>query len=267
MNSSGPQKSWLAHPVPVSMIAIAATAAMAIGLYKEVLLPARLAACQFRIEELQRQLGDISRQKALLDETAASARQAQSAAKAQWTEELAQLRAKLSESQESARKIKAELDERILGNLFISDSPYPIGLDKLHLGEKIAALESAYPDARAQTGDGWTTIKVVHPYFSDITFYHDDHDGNEIYQISFSVKYDNRTSPAHLQEQLERAFGKPTEIAPDSHTWSAPRSTVIYKDSNYRFLVSQTGVVPTSWVQKMRRHAENKEGKRSKLSQ
>lgn len=167
-------RSWVDHPVYVAGVSVAGTIAICIALYKEILLPAQMAASDYKVSELERQLKDVKAQKLITEQAAEKDISSNSSEKKQLSGELASVRAMLE-------KTKLELSNFKLGNLFFEGGIYPSSFDKVKIGQPISIVEKVFAGALIKKEDGFVTVDVDHPFFGNVVYYYSDEAPQNIY--------------------------------------------------------------------------------------
>lgn len=246
---TSPSKSWHEHPVYVAAVAVAGTIGLSILLYKEVLLPAQMAARDFQIEELRRINDSLSNQKFDLEQKIRDFEVTQNSIRKNLEEALTQVRGDLT-------KKTTELNEYKKGSLFLNGSPYPVGLDEIKIGQSIHTISQKYPDEKTKKQDGYWSVDIDHPYFKDITFYFWEEADYPIYQISYSAGYLTDVGPEFLQTQIERTLGMPLKIADDHFIWHTRQNLAVYKGDDHYFILGEQGQPPGGWERHIIRFVE-----------
>ncbi|MGN5537818.1 hypothetical protein [Alcaligenes sp. Lyrl_28] len=253
-------KSWHEHPVYVAAVAVAGTIGLSVLLYKEVLLPAQMAARDFKIEELRRGIDLLTNQKFDLEQQLRQAGTLNSATTKKFEEKLNQVNSELI-------KTTTTLNEYKIGNLFFNGSPYPIEFGKVKVGQSIHLVSQKYPDAQLEKMDGYWSAKVEHPYFSNVAFYFFEKDDNPIYQIRYSARYSTDVGPDFLQNHIELILGDPLAVSERHFIWSAQQNLAIYKDEDHAFVLGKQGQPPGGWERPLIRFLEKQNTRTSEINQ
>ncbi|WP_103311214.1 MULTISPECIES: hypothetical protein [unclassified Pseudomonas] len=236
------QRSWVDHPVYVAGVSVAGTIAICIALYKEVLLPAQMAASDYKVSELERQLKDVNGQKLIAEKHIESNKFSYLAEKARLSSDLASIKVELE-------KTNLELSRLKLGNLFFEGGIYPSSFDKVKVGQSVSAVEKKFEGFSIKKEDGFVTVEVAHPFFGSVVYYYLDDASQTIYQIMYMSKYgaDSSVGSDYLQVQLEQAFGEPLKMAEDKFFWKVQSEFNIFKDDENSFVISTGNNRPGGW--------------------
>ena len=246
--SSSPQRSWAEHPVYVAGVSVAGTIAICIALYKEVLLPAQMAASDYKVSELERQLKDANAQRLIIEQVAQKTKNSNLSEKKQLSSELGLVKAELE-------KTKLEFSNFKLGNLFFEGGVYPSSFDKVKVGQPISVVEKVYKGLHVKKEDGFITVNVDHPFFGSVVYYYLDDAPQNIYQIMYMARYGAELAVGgnYLQGQLEKAFGGPVKMSEDKFYWKASGGFNIFKDDD-TFLITTGNNRPGGWDRLIERY-------------
>lgn len=240
--------SWVDHPVYVAGVSVAGTIAICIALYKEVLLPAQMAASDYKVGELERQLKDVSAQKLIIEQVAEKTKDSSLSEKRQLSGELASVKAILE-------KTNLEFSSFKLGNLFFEGGVYPSSFDKVKIGQSISIVEKVFAGSLIKKEDGFVTVDVDHPFFGNVVYYYSDDAPQNIYQIMYMSRYGfgKVVGANYLQVQLEKAFGEPIKMAEDKFYWKIKGGFNIFKDDE-SFLITTGDNRPGGWERVIERY-------------
>lgn len=241
-DSSSDKRGWVEHPVYVAGLSVAGTIAICIMVYKEVLLPAQMAASDFKIEELERQLRDVKLERLELARAAEKAN------------------AELTLEKESLVKVKQDLASFKIGSLFFDGGVYPATFDGVKVGQLVEKVDKVFQGLPIEKDqDGYVTVKVDHPFFDRIVFYYHDELPHAIYQIMYSSPYDigEKVGSEYLHAQLERNFGEPIKVAEDKYIWRVDGKFNIFKGSDRSFIISTGSNYPGSWDRALFRYMKS----------
>jgi len=240
-------KSWYEHPVYVAAVAVAGTIGLSVLIYKEVLLPSHLAASQFQIESLERQLSECTSGSAATDNALSECKRA-------GEQEKEAFESVIKESRSELELAQAQLKELIMGSLFLNSSPYPVTLEDVRAGDPLDVLREKRPSAHPiEKEDGYWSLEVDHPYFQYVTYYFDDKPGSPIYQIYYRAKHLTPVSENFLQTQLVRTLGTPISFPKEHYIWLLPHGLLVYKSEPDAYIVAREGVVPGGWDRVLQR--------------
>lgn len=251
-SSKSEKRGFSDHPVYVAGVAVAGTIALSIAVYKEVVLPAQLAASEFKISELSSQLSqEIQRREVLISSSAKE--------KAELNSELISSSRELQATKTKLDSVSRELEAAKLGALFVEGLSYPTAYGKVRVGQSIREVKKAYPASQVQEGEDrpYLSVRVDHPFFHDITYYYDEEGGDTITHILFMAPYDieSKMPSGYLQDSLYQAFGEPVEMEEGKYVWRR-NNLFIFKDDDSSFVVAGDGVVPGSWERVISRFAK-----------
>jgi hypothetical protein len=240
--------SWVDHPVYVAGVSVAGTIAICIALYKEVLLPAQMAASDYKVSELERQLKDVKAQKLIAEQVAEKNIVTSSSEKRQLSDELKSVKAMLE-------KTKLEFSSFKLGNLFFEGGVYPSSFDKVKIGQPISIVEKVFAGTLIKKEDGFVNLDVDHPVFGSVVYYYSDEAPQNIYQVMYMTRsgFGESVEANYLQAQLAKAFGEPIQIAEDKFYWKVKGKFNIFKDDD-SFLITTGDNLPGGWDRIVRKY-------------
>lgn len=242
------QRGWAEHPVYVAGVSVAGTIAICIALYKEVLLPAQMAASDYKVSELERQLKDANAQRLIIEQVAEKAKDSNFSEKKQLSSELVSVKAALE-------RTKLEFSNFKLGNLFFEGGVYPSSFDKIKVGQPIGMVWKVYEGVNIKKEDEFVTVSVDHPFFGHVVYYYSDDAPQNIYQIMYMSRYgaDAATGEGYLQAQLEKTFGTPIKMADDKFYWKVSGGINIFKDDD-SLLITTGDNRPGGWDRIIQRY-------------
>ncbi|MVA27043.1 hypothetical protein V6582_14950 [Agrobacterium vitis] len=115
------------------------------------------------------------------------------------------------------KELKAQLFEAQKANIFIAGSPYPVGLDKIRIGDPIKKIPDAYPYQNESKSSTRIVFKNPSDVFEWMIFEHSVEKDGVVEAISFDVgrlrKFGKNPKPelpdGWLDSALNRALGAP----------------------------------------------------------
>jgi hypothetical protein len=252
-STNSERRGFSDHPVYVAGVAVAGTIALSIGVYKEVVLPAQLAASEFKISELSRQLTQETEKRELLINSSAKEKAELSSALNAASGELQATKTKLD-------AVNRELEAAKLGALFVEGLSNPVAFDRVKVGQSISEVKKAYPSSQIEEDEdeSFVSVKVDHPFFYNITYYYNYSNSHNISHILYMAPYniEDKVPAGYLQDSLRRAFGEPVEMEDGKYVWRLKNELFIFKDAGNSFVVAANGVVPGSWGRVIERFAK-----------
>ncbi|WP_455887042.1 hypothetical protein [Pseudomonas rustica] len=251
--SNRDRRGFSEHPVYVAGVAVAGTIALSVAVYKEVILPAHLAASEFKISELSRQLAQETKRRELLIGRSAKEKAELSSALSASSSELQSTKTKLD-------IVSRELEAAKLGALFVEGLSYPIAFDKVKVGQPISEVKKAYLASQIEEDEDsdFVSVGVEHPFFYSLVYYNGYSDSSNISHILYMAPYniESKVPAGYLQDALRRAFGVPVEMEKDKYVWRLKNGLVIFKNDDRSFIVAANGVVPGNWERVIERFAK-----------
>lgn len=102
-------------------------------------------------------------------------------------------------------------------NLLTRDSPYPVGLGKVRIGDSVNSLTSLYENINK--GDDYWQVKNAHSFFIVVTYFFDETSPNKkITHILFRSNW-NIGKENLLQEIFENKYGMPRKFKNNQYLW------------------------------------------------
>jgi hypothetical protein len=204
--------SWKDHPLAVSALAVAGTITIGIILVNEIILPTRTA-------QLTNQITDLPKLKQSVKELTAAS----------------------EEKDKQISDLKEQLQLLQQKNLFLLGNPYPTLFSKVHIGDPISALDSAYPAAKIdKSRDGYWNVELTYGAINSATYFYDENSKNKVItHVGFRLNFSLQLTPSFLQDKLIEAFGTPSkQPRAEFYEWDNLKSSVIFKsDDNYYMLL------------------------------
>ncbi|MDP2849586.1 MAG: hypothetical protein Q8O20_00775 [Sulfuricurvum sp.] len=143
---------------------------------------------------------------------------------------------KIQELEQKLKQTESQLFIAQNANLFTQDSPYPVGLGKVRIGDPIANLITVYGEKELQKKDSFWSIDKIHSKFIHVTYYfNDESQKKEITHILFRTNVDSHNKDA-LQEILENNFGVPLRLKNDEVAWKTSNG-MIYKIEDFSYFL------------------------------
>lgn len=191
--TSQPKASWKDSPIAVGAICISGTVALAVLVYKEVLLPTHTAALQNQVLKLT---------------TEAESYKSRSTEQQTSQRELEQ---KIASLEGDLKRKAAQFVDAQNANLFAADNPYPIGLRAIKVGDLANRLKEIYPESALEGKEGYWVLKSEHANVSRSVYYFDEKKpGRPITHILFM--FDKSKLPTEiLERKLIDALGTPND--------------------------------------------------------
>ena len=166
----------------------------AIYVVKEAMVPTQTASLQNKVTSLERQASEQS-------------------------SELARHRERVKELESALKVLKGKLVEAQAGEIFPSNSPYPNGLGKVKLGDRIDGVASVFPESVISRKSSYWTVKPEHAVFHDVTYYFDPKDQDKpIFQMLFFFRQ-NVYPNTVLRDKLTEASRRPVSQNEEGSCW------------------------------------------------
>ncbi|WP_203469648.1 hypothetical protein [Rhizobium rhizogenes] len=177
------------------------------------------------------------------------------------TSRVANLRQEISDNSAAADKrlkeVQSELFESQKANIFVSGSPYPVGFDKVKLGDPVSKITEAYPYENQSKNSTHSAFKVPSDIFDWLSFDYAIEKKDVVEAVSLDTgtfralgKNPKPPLPDHwLETSLMRALGKPLiEMGPDKQctVWrinNMDRTLVFYLKGATDYTISK-GIAP-----------------------
>lgn len=235
------------HPLAICAIAVAGTIGVCTAITFQWVVPTMTASIVHtsdmlaeRVAELEKQKADLSEKLAGSGVELAQARRASADAIAQREAHIAQLQDELFDSQ------------RV--NAFATGYPYPVGLDKVKLGDPIQRITEIYQKVDYES-KSYRAVKTGEKLFTDISFsFGRSENSGKIEGVRFVLgsnvmrKYSKEGLPTvpdgWLESALKRALGSnPKIIGPeeDCLVWALdnPKILVYYNRDGDDYFISE----------------------------
>lgn len=156
----------------------------------------------------------------------------------------------------SIAKLKTELFESQKANIFTAKSPYPMGLDKVKIGDPIEKIAEAYPFETNSNNNSWISVKLPSEVFTRIGFNHSYEVQGKVEAITFDLgrfrgmlQQEPPVIPdGWLEQMLTRSLGEPILIGVDDDclVWLEDKKSnvmIFYKRGDTNYMVS-TSLLP-----------------------
>lgn len=231
-------------PIWIIATVIFATIGATAAFYEHVLVPDRV--------EHDAKIASAAQIKAAEDAAASEIRVASEATakEIQLARENAASEVSAARAEEGAEKDKLHRYE--LEHLFVDNSPYPIGLNKIHIGDPVDLIEQTYPPktidkSAMEDGNDFITVKNANSVFS-ATYYFDDADKRKrITHIMFMADVITEFPKPLLHDRFTQMFGQPVaNRIKNRFEWDTKIFSVFQSDT-YSFVVTTHGTVPGYW--------------------
>jgi hypothetical protein len=209
---------WRKHPVTVGAAAFGA----AVMFFYNVILPTHTVSLQNRIAALSEE--PITRRAKVAEEKVHA------------------LEGQLKEAQ----RVAAEFQ---LAKVFVAGSPYPVGLDRVKIGDTQEDIINVFPkDSIEMFGRRWWSVKDQHPLFKTITYYFD---GKKVGQIAFAGSPDASGGVGEvLYSRLVDALGPATEARGEYYRWKTNSKLAVFLQKPASALhLLPVGYHPGSWAE------------------
>ena len=224
---------WKNHPIVVAAVAVSAAIGLCVIIIKEIILPTYTAHLNNTIKELQTTNNNIVSENTRLKE------------------HIIELKNKLDISEEKESNLLSKLELAQQENLFSSETPYPLGLGQIKIGDPVSLIFKSYPiDSIEISKYGYIDVNNQHEIFTQATYYADDikNKNSEITHVSYGIDFKKGLSKDFLQMKLIDSFGMPKKwVWDDYYSWMTKSKIIIYKSSNNRMLLMPEGFKPRMW--------------------
>jgi len=225
------QQNWKDHPVSIAALAIAGTIAVGVLLYKEVILPTHTLSLSNEIYTLSKERDELKKEKLAQNNLLASLKNENQA-------------------------LSKQLINMEASNIFITENPYPAGIDQVRIGDKLTKITEIYnknnfPEASVEIEDDkrYVTVRNANSAFRYITYFINEKKPElTISHISFSGFSMENESSDILQERIISAFGRPdTNPHGNLYTWESAFNTTIFKLHKDSYILMERGYAPGYW--------------------
>lgn len=250
-NQTPPPSIWKENPLYAAAITAAGLLAILIPVYTEILLPTQMASAQFKIEELQKKISDISGELSNAKLNLVKEKEKLEVKKIEISKTTKKLNTEIKANEAHIEKLQLEIEKLKLGNIFAEGSSYPYTLDAVKIGQDIENVQLAFEDAeivKSEYYDYWSGT-TNHPFFKSVVFYFNEKN-KKIYQISYNADYltsSNLIKEEFLQRNLVSRFGEPLTVLPKHYIWKSDSNLNIFKDTDHSFILAGEGVIPGGW--------------------
>ncbi|WP_157062164.1 MULTISPECIES: hypothetical protein [Burkholderia cepacia complex] len=231
-------------PIWIIATVIFATIGATATFYEHVLVPDRV--------EHDAKIASAAQIKAAEDAAASEIRVASEAAakEIRLAREGAASEVSAARAEESAERDKLHRYE--LEHLFVDNSPYPLGLNNIHIGDPVDLIEHTYPPemidkSALEDGQDFIVVKNVNSVFR-ATYYFDGADRKKsITHIGFMANSITDFPKMLLHDRFTQMFGQPvTNRIKNRFEWDTKIFSVFQSDT-FSFLVTAPGTVPAYW--------------------
>ncbi len=158
----------------------------------------------------------------------------------------------ISEKEIQIVDLRQQLFTSQTANMFISGSPYPVGFDRVRLGDPIKSITEVYPYQNVSNDDSSFTFEIPSDVFTWLSFNYNNDRKDVVEAISFDVgilRKSRRNPKPELPDDwllttLNRTLGNPfTEIGPDKQclVWRLDhmdKTLVFYKKGDTSYMIS-----------------------------
>ncbi|QQO31084.1 hypothetical protein JJC00_20720 [Bradyrhizobium diazoefficiens] len=205
-------KKWQDHPV---LIAICSGAA-ALIFAQTVIFPTMTASLQ--------------------NEVTAARSQAQ---------EVATVKEQLKKATDETAKAKLDLKAAQLINVFSAGNPYPIGLDKVRIGDGLDAILGNFPEAsvKKNTPSYWS-VNLDHAAFREVVYYFDQPTSRNLKdrRIRALLFFTSDRSSGVIRGKLTAALGNPSISGPkpDCVVWTLSNDLFVRADASDSLFIANT---------------------------
>ncbi|WP_148663450.1 hypothetical protein [Bosea vaviloviae] len=244
------------QPIYILGLTILASVSATAAFYEKFLVPARDPNAIQRATILQSQLDTSQRLVAEIQPL----QQRLHKAEADFADRSAKLEAEVKVAKEAAVKALAEAKARIQdaewANTFAIGSSYPVGLERVGVGETAERLAAAFPGkAIDRTKESYHSIdQTGHAVFDRVTFYFDDGSKDKrITHISYwSRALDGRSKDDDwLSTRLAVSLGPPKVWGQGYYSWE-PKGPVHTFVRLGQLLIMRAGLRPNGWPKVVR---------------
>ncbi|MBY3536149.1 hypothetical protein HFN68_25010 [Rhizobium laguerreae] len=242
------------HPVVLCAMTAVGVLTVCTGITFSWIVPTMVASTNNKLEAATRESQKLASEKAESDNRLITLRA-----------ELADMGKRLTASEQEKMQIVADKDKRIAElknelfesstvNLFISGSPYPVGFDKVRVGDPVAKIAESYPFQNDSESSVRVSFRVPSDVFYRLSFDFDTDQKDVVEAVSLSIGRLRGLGSNPLPElpdswietTLRRVLGEPkAEIGPDKQclVWTmddAAKSLVYYRKKDTDYMVSST---------------------------
>lgn len=160
------------------------------------------------------------------------------------------------------RRLKNQMGELQMSNLFLPGHPYVRGLDKVQLGSNQETVVTTYGEEAIEKADeDYWSVKVDHKVYSLVTYYFDSRpDERRVTHILHH--FDERSSgidPAVIGQLLLGLFGKPFQRDHENQLWVMGNKVMLNLRTDGNLIIYAPGIYPQWLTRLFEREAREKQ--------
>ncbi|TGV90027.1 hypothetical protein EN801_020435 [Mesorhizobium sp. M00.F.Ca.ET.158.01.1.1] len=232
------------HPIKAAAVAVGGTIGVMTLLFTGIVLPTMTASRDNKIDALGTDITSLKAKVSGLENNVAAGQQA-----------LNDLRQASDEERRKNKKTIEDLNSEIKGlqdqlftsqqtNIFFKGDPYPVGFDKIKLGDSKDKIMSVFPSgAMSDSGHQITIEDTSAPIFRIMKFKHYDEKAPSWTVDSIDIKYDDigrildhspKIPKNWLKDALVKTLGDPFVVGIEEQCslWKVGKDAVVYYINN-----------------------------------
>lgn len=226
-------------PIIAAAVAVSATIGLAVLVVKEIVLPTHVAAVTYELDSTKKELA------------------AKTDRIVQLEDEKQALSSRINELEKEKQRLSSDLFAAQNANAFVKGSPYPVGLEKIKIGDKIELIDSVYPSSAVRKDKRQVIAETQHAIFVRSYYTHNHTTSTPIVNSirfvtdAFNPRVDQRATEVWIGESLARSLGPPRMVGEDRDCmfWQlGQHEFVYYRERDYWYWVmDESGYPPGCW--------------------
>ncbi|MCK1641220.1 hypothetical protein IVA95_27400 [Bradyrhizobium sp. 157] len=219
------------HPMRAAGLAMGGTVTLCSLLVFTWILPTQTAALNHEIVLLKEKIAKE------VDQASALKRENENLAR-QLGEQKSGFQRKTEEMNSLITDLKASLFASQKANTFVSGNPYPIGLDRVKIGDAKSRITDSYDKEKVEEGNRRVIIKTGNDLFRFISYNHSSAESTEGRVDGIRFDLANRKGmdvpDGWLEASLRKSLGEPYLIGRDDDClmWKTSTNEVVYHIRN-----------------------------------
>jgi hypothetical protein len=220
------------HPIKVAALAVVGTVTILSLIVSQWIVPTQTASLNHEVTLLKEQLSKQIEETELLKRSAKNISQTVE-------EQKAQTQRRIDLLVEENKQLKEKLFVSEQSNAFLIGDAYPIGLDRVKIGDPKDKVAELYRGARIDERGKTITVKHVNEVFLSARFHHSSARGTDgrIDSITFDLGTFERIRDSlpripksWLEDSLRKALGEPFQVGEDNKCllWKTSANEPVY---------------------------------------
>ena len=228
------------HPLKMAALAVVGTFGVLTAVVTQWVIPTVTASLSHDIDVLKERLAvEVQKNKDLHDEKIRLLAEVE-AGKKDLEAEKSALRPRYTAYAKEIDDLREEISTLRMSNLFTPENPYPLGLDRVRIGDPIDKIDDAYNGKKIDKRNTTITVETAEEPFLMMVFNHSSskETNGKIVGITYSYQklkriiHSNlpRISENWLEDSLLRNFGEPYVVGPENDCllWKVNQEEIVY---------------------------------------